>query len=64
MKDIADLQHKIDCRYSWIKTIEERLPYADGAAYHQDKNRMSVYWQEIKNLERELKECSDDKSSG
>ena len=54
-----DLRHQIEARRRWIASLQEYLPYADGLAYSQDKQRIRQYETEIVNLERKLKEATD-----
>lgn len=39
-------QDKLDALYARIKDLESNLPYADGAAYYQDKQRIRELYNE------------------
>lgn len=50
----SDLQHQIDSRRKWIDSLREGLPYADGMAATQDRDRIRAYETEIKALEAKI----------
>ena len=43
-------QDKLDALYARIKDLEERLPYADGGAYYQDKEQIRKLYEEVANM--------------
>lgn len=64
------LRKKIDGLNSYIQSIEELLPYADGKAYNQDKDKVKAMRNEqtryrawlcaIENMEEDLKHATED----
>lgn len=58
-----ELRHQISTRLHWIDSLENEQHTADGLAYSQNVNRIQTYRQEIRDLERKLKERYDDASS-
>lgn len=54
--NIPDLQHQIEVRRGWVKSLQDGLPYADGQAYRNDKRAIAGYNQEIIDLQRKIRD--------
>jgi predicted nucleic acid-binding Zn-ribbon protein len=55
--NIADLQHQIDARQEWIKSLRESSSYADSSqARLQDQRKINQLQFEIKDLKRKQRD--------
>lgn len=62
--NVGDLQHQIDKRREWIKSLQEALPYADSAqARSGDLKLIRGYQNEIRSLEAKIEVCKRDLSN-
>lgn len=55
--NIKDLQHQIDSREKWIKSLQDSMPYADSSqARMQDEKKIYDLRQEIADLKRKQRD--------
>lgn len=54
-----EIENKISNLEWAIKDLRTYLPYADGQAYYQDKQRISTYYTEIAELKKKLEEMDE-----